>query len=143
MRIFLVAAMILGMASALPAQEPPSGGSMLNLSCMEALSAVQAGWLSGVFTFIPEKDSTLAFADMVVRNKLIRRKYVAKLMRDHAAARGITVWDHEVVMHILGIYSSPLASLLEKPDPTTSDRLNMLGLAPTMTLAEMNARRPK
>lgn len=143
MRIFLVAAMILGMASALPAQEPPSGGGVFNLSCMEALAAVQANWLSGVFTFVPEKDSALAFADMVVRNKAIRRKYVAKLMKDHAVARGITVWDHEVVMHILSIYSSPLAQLLEKPDPTTFDRLNMLGLAPTMTLAEMNARRPK
>lgn len=140
MRLLPVAALAAGLSASAWAQ--PSGNpGILNLSCVEALAAVDAGWLSGVFAFVPEKDSALAFADMVVRNKTIRRKYVARLLKDHAQAGGITTWDHEVVMQVLGIYSSPMAKVLEKPDPTTQDRLNTLSMAPTMTLAEISGKR--
>lgn len=136
MRIVLAAALAAGGW----AQEG-GGSGILNLSCMEALAVVDAAWLSGVFSFVPEKDSALAFADMVVRNKSAMRKYVAKLMKDLRVSRGITTWDHEVVMQALAIYASPLGETVGKPDPTTRERLNTLGLAPTMTLAEVSARR--
>ncbi|MBI5625396.1 MAG: hypothetical protein HY924_16585 [Elusimicrobia bacterium] len=142
MKALLAAALLLAGGTAVPAQEP-AGGGVLNLSCVEALVAADAGWLSGVFAFVAEKDSALAFADLVARNKAIRRKYAAKLMKDHEAAGGLTVWDHEVVMHLLAIYSSPMAQAADKLDPATQDRFNTLGLAPTMTLGEMNFRRKK
>ncbi|MFA6315961.1 MAG: hypothetical protein WC943_00950 [Elusimicrobiota bacterium] len=141
MRVLAVA-LVLAAAPAVRAQDP-SGGGVLNLSCMEALKAVDVVWLTGVFSFVPESDSALAFADMMARHKAMRRKYVAKLMKDHAQADGIATWDHAVVLHILGIHASPLAAMLEKLDPTTRDRLNTLGLAPTLTLAELNARRKR
>ncbi len=133
----LLAAVCLGVWAPVRAQE------LLNLSCMEALAAVGEEALAGVFSFIKEDDSTVAFADLAVHRRRVMRRYIDKLKKDLKIARGISAWDHQVVLQILQIYGSPLAETLDEPSVGTRQKLRDLSLAPTLTLGELTSRRRK
>ncbi len=133
---------MLAVSGPLGAAEPQAGGGgLMNLNCMEALNAIEHSWLAGVFSFVSEKDSTAAFADMLARNRKTMSRYLDKLARDMRVAQGITVWDHGVVMQVLGLYASPLADTFRKPAESVQRRLKKFSMAPTLTLAEMTSRR--
>lgn len=122
-------------------EAPGSSAHMLNLSCVEALVAIGHSELAGVFSFISEKDTPAAFADLIVHDKKARKKYTAKLERDFKAAQALTQWDHDALVMILSIYGSPLAETLQKPGTRQMGRLAELGQAPTTTLDQMTAKR--
>lgn len=128
------------LSPALLVAEAPVVGGMLNLSCVAALVAVGHADLAGTFSFINEKDAPAAFADFVAHNKAALKKYMDKLNRDFKAAGGISVWDHEAVMKIIEVYSSPLGETLEKPGAVIGKRLTELSVAPTLTLEEITAK---
>ena len=111
--LILAAALAAGAAAA--AAPDPTPGGVLNLSCMEALAAIGQPHLAGVFSFISEKDSPAAFADLIAHDGKALKRYVEKVDQDFKAAGGITTWDHEALMFALALYSGPLASTFEKP----------------------------
>lgn len=120
---------------------PAAEAGILNPSCLSALIAIEHFDMTGVFSFIAEKDSAAALADFLVRNKAAQKKYIAKLQKDMKETMGISVWDHDVVMRSLEFYASPVAETVEKPSPGVSARLTQLSIAPTLTLQEMSTRR--
>ena len=136
--LFALAAGALG-----PAATAGDPGGVLNLSCVDALVAVDRAGLAGVFSFIAEKDSPAAFADLAVHEPKALKKYLAKVEQDLAAAAGITSWDHEAILTVLALLQGPLAETLRKPSAKVLARLNELSLAPTVTLDIVTARRKK
>ncbi|HAM34438.1 MAG TPA: hypothetical protein DEB40_05435 [Elusimicrobia bacterium] len=133
------------MISALTASRAaePAKGAMINLSCLEALVTIDQAGLSGVFSFIAEKDSAAAFADLVVHNGKALKRYVGKLEKDFKGAGGVTGWDHDVLVFALQLYSSPLAETLEKPHAKLMTKMTDMSMAPTMSLEQVTARRKK
>jgi hypothetical protein len=123
------------------AQAPAISGGMLNLSCLNALVSVGQAELAGVFSFITEKDSGLAFADFIARNRAALKKYLVKLDNDIKVASGVTPWDHEVVVQVIELYQSPLAETFEKMPPEIGKRLTKFSMAPTITLEEQTQRK--
>ena len=115
----------------------------MNLSCIEALAAIGQPSLAGVFSFIFEKDSSAAFADLTVHDSKALKRYVEKVGQDFKAAGGVTTWDHEALMSVLALYAGPLAATLEKPSAKVLTRINELSLAPKLSLEQVAARRRK
>jgi hypothetical protein len=133
-------AIVLAFALALPGS-PAAAQQMLDLNCMDALVAAEKSSLAGVFSFIPQKDTTAAFSDLIVRDKKALKKYIAKVEKDLKVASGITLWDHEVVLNALSLFGSPLAATFEAPPKKITDKLTELSVAPTLSLEQVTARR--
>lgn len=139
----MIPAALLSLSLLLPTgawSQAPAGAQMLNLSCVEALAAIDEPRLAGVFSFIPEKDTPQAFADLVMHDRKALKRYVKKLEKDMKAG-GVTTWDHESVTFALQILSSPLADTLEKPSGSEREALDMAARAPVLTLEQMTAKR--
>lgn len=119
----------------------PAAAQVINLSCVEALVAVGHPELAGVFSFVPEIDNATAFADLLARDAAAQKKFIAKVEKDLKKARGITVWDHDVLRAMVTLYGSPLGETLHKPAPKVITRMAELVASPTITLEEMTARR--
>jgi len=139
----LILAVALAAGAAAAPETAPAQGGLLNLSCMEALAAIGQPNLAGVFSFIPEKDSPAAFADLIVHEPKSLAKFLTKLDEDFQAAGGVTEWDHEALMYALTLYSGPLGPTLPKPAPKALARINELSLAPKVSLEQLSARRKK
>jgi hypothetical protein len=110
--VFLTATLALGLSSAVAAQEmagPP------DLSCIEALKAVDEASLAGLFSFISPKDTPKAFGDLIMHNKNVLKKFVAKAQKDSQMGSGAVAWNREVLQFALSIYDSPLKDTLVKP----------------------------
>lgn len=138
--VFLSLAM---MAAPAGAQQPGRPATMLNLSCVEALVAIDQANLAGVFSFVSEKDGPLAFADLIVRDKKAMKKFLAKLDKDRKEVQAISTWDREAVIGAVSIYGSPLAETLEKPASDTMERLNGFVATQAIPLSDLTARRRK
>ncbi|MBI4371572.1 MAG: hypothetical protein HY552_04665 [Elusimicrobia bacterium] len=128
-------------AAPAPAAATAAGGGVLNLSLVEALTGVGQPQLAGLFSFVPERDSPIAFADLLARDRKLLKRYAAKLRADRKAAGGLTAWDHEVCAALVNFYASPLAAGLRKPDAARLSDLNQCVLASVMPLSEIVARR--
>ena len=135
----------LALAGPIHGAAPADGvrGGVINLSCMEALVAIEEPGLAGVFSFISEKDAPSAFADFLAHHPKALKKYAAKVDQDLKAAAGVVSWDHEVLMDLLSLFSSPMADTLEKPSSKTMAQMTELSLAPTLSLEAVTAGRKK
>ena len=122
--------------------QAPAGAQMLNLSCVEALAAIGEPRLAGVFSFVVEKDTPQAFADLVMHDKKALKKYAGKLKTDMKDG-GVTPWDHEAVTFALQILSSPIADTLDKPSKDERETLDLAARAPVIPLEQLTARRRK
>jgi hypothetical protein len=129
--------------AAAPADPGPASGGVLNLSCIEALASIGQPHLAGVFSFISEKDSPAAFADLTAHDAKALKRYVEKADKDFKAAGGVAAWDHEALMFVLALYSGPLAATFERPSSRVLTRINELSLAPILTLEQVTARRKR
>lgn len=118
-------------------------GVMLNLSLIDALASIESPQLAGVFSFIPEKYSTFAFADLIARDRKAQKRFIGKLSSDLKAAGGLTGWDHEVCATLVNLYASPLSTSFEKPDAKRMAKINECVLAPTVDLAEVVSKRKR
>ncbi|MBI5241306.1 MAG: hypothetical protein HY926_12610 [Elusimicrobia bacterium] len=137
-------ALILSIALAAgAAAQTPAAGGVLSLSCIEALAAIGQPKLAGVFSFVSEKDSPAAFADLVAHDAKALKKYVEKVDKDFRAAGGVTGWDHEALMFSLNLFSGPLAQSLDKPAGKVLERIQSLSTAPTLTLQQITEKRKK
>lgn len=135
MKTLLLAAGLLLSAATARAQQ------MLDLNCVEGLVAVDRAALAGVFSFVSQKDTSAAFADLLVRDQKALKKFLAKADKDLKSASGVTVWDHEVLLNALSLFGSPLAPTLDMPSKKILARVTELTLAPTLTLEQVTARR--
>jgi len=138
----VIRALFLTLALSAPARSQGAADSqMLNLSCVEALASIDEARLAGVFSFVPEKDSPTAFADLIARDQKAMKRYLKKLDRDVKQAGGVSEWDHQVVVAAVSLYGSPMASMLPKQKPATIEHLATLAQAPAMSLQELTAKR--
>lgn len=142
LQVLLAGVLALGSVQFSGAVEPVNAG-MLNLNCLDALVSVDQAKLAGVFSFIADKDSSAAFADLVAHDASLLKKYAARLEKDFKAASGIAQWDHDVLLTVLSLYASPLGETMEKPSAKLKARLTELSMAPTLTLEQVTARRKK
>lgn len=140
-RAVLLPVLVLTLAAALRAAPAAAQQGVINLSCLEALGAIGESDLAGVFSFIAEKDSAAAFADLLARNPKALSKFIAKADKDLKAAGGISDWDKTVFQGIAALFASPLADTLPKLSAKTLSRLAELGAAPALPLQEITIRR--
>lgn len=133
------------MVASLPARaaEAPHSSQIINLSCVEALVAVDEQRLAGVFSFVNEKDGPAAFADLIAHNRKELKKFVAKVEKDKKVASGISAWDRDALQFALGIYGSPLGSSLEPLDEKVKSEILGLASGPVVTLEQISAARRK
>jgi len=146
----LLLALALPAAAAAPKPAPTpvesamaDAAGMINLSLVDALTAIEHPQLAGVFSFIPEKYSTFAFADLMARDKKSLKRYLGKIKSDLKSAKGLTGWDHEVCATLVNLYSSPLGASLEKPAAKPMSMINECVLAPTVPLSDVIAGRKR
>lgn len=131
------------LAVAAPSFAQAQAPGMLNLSCVEALVSIGQPHLAGVFSFVPEKDSSAAFADLLVHDKKALKKYIGKLEKDQKETGGVSAWDHDAVAFALTIYGSPMAETLDKPGKDVMAKLEGFAKAAKLTLQDMTVKRRK
>jgi len=147
----LILACVLPSAAAFAAAAPrPSpidaavdSSGVVNLSLVDALAAIEEPQLGGIFSFIPEKNSTFAFADLLARDKKALKRYLVKLKADLKGAGGLTGWDHEVCATLVNLYASPLGASFQKPDAKKMSQVNECVLSQVVSLADVVARRKR
>jgi hypothetical protein len=127
----------------LPSLAGAQAGGMLSLGCVEALVAIGETRLAGVFSFVSEKDSAPAFADLIVHDAKLLKKFVAKAEKDLKETQGVSTWDKEAITTAVTILNSPIGETLEKPSKKMMDRLHVLSGAPALTLEQLSQKRSK
>ncbi|MHB2025595.1 MAG: hypothetical protein ACYCPQ_02980 [Elusimicrobiota bacterium] len=137
---FLIVFALALASGAAPAQNLPPA-HILDLNCMEALAAAGRPELAGIFAYVPDADTSAAFADLIVHDHAALRRFMIRLEKDAKDVSGISSWDHDAVAYALSIYASPAAATVKKPSSADLSRLKALLTAPTMSLEEMTARR--
>ena len=121
--------------------EPLPG--LINLSLVEALTAVKEPGLAGVFTYISEDNAPTAFADYVARDGHALKRYLDKLDDDRKAAKGLTNWDHMVCAMLVNFYASAAGGIFGRPDVKRMSKINQCLLTPIVTLESLVAARKK
>ncbi len=122
---------------------PADGNGMVSLSLVEALAAIKEPQLAGIFSFVSEKDSPFAFADLIARDRKARRRYLGKLDADRTAAGGLTPWDHQVCASLVNLYASPLGSTFGTPGKKRMASINECVLSAVVPLEQIVAKRKK
>lgn len=140
----LLLALALPVFAATPIEvPPPDSGGVVDLSLVEALAAIKQPELAGVFSFVPDKYSSFAFADLMARDKKSLKRFLGKLKADRKAAGGLTAWDHAVCATLVNLYASPLSVSFVKPDHKRMSAINECVLSPVVELSEIVAKRKR
>ncbi len=141
-RILMLFSLLISAAGPAAAQrEIPSSPTIINLNLMEALVAIDRTDLVGIFTFVPQKRTSLAMADFLLRNRKALRKFVKKAERDLKQVQGINEWDKGVFLYLVGMSSGRLPSGVKALSRGWTDRINTLSLAQPLPLSIMVQRR--
>lgn len=141
MTSLLLAAFLL--APSLSPSRAQGPAPLSNIGCLDTLLAVGEGRLAGIFSFVSEKDSPTAFADLAVHDKEVLRKFVAKVDKDVKTAGGVLQWDHDALVATQTILASPIADTVPKPPSKLVARMAELSRLPTLTLEQLATRRKK
>lgn len=120
-----------------------AGPSVVNLSLIEGISAIELPQVTGLFSFIAEQDASFAFADLVARDPKAMKRYLNKLRDDKKLSNGLTAWDHEVCATLVNLYASSLGAALTKPKKKDFEFINECVLAPVVPLSEIVSRRKR
>lgn len=120
-----------------------AGPSVVNLSLIEGIAAIELPQVTGLFSFIAEQDASFAFADLVARDPKAMKKYLRKLTDDKKLSNGLTEWDHEVCATLVNLYASSLGAALTKPKQKDFEFINECVLAPVVPLSEIVSRRKR
>lgn len=114
---------------------------VIDLSLVEALVAVKRTELAGIFGFVPEAVSSLAFADYLMRQPKAMKLYLKKVEKDKKLAQGISVWDKQVLLHLVTIDAQGSAIGVQKIDKERMDRISALSLSLELPLETIVQRR--
>ena len=139
------AALLLAVSVPSSAQEGavvPVQSQIINLSLVEALIAVKATDLAGVFGFIPEEQSSMAMADYLMHDHKALKLFVKKAEKDLSVAEGVNEWDKRVLLFLVGIDASGvLPPGIERVPKRWMERINSLSLAQSLPLQVIVQRR--
>lgn len=116
---------------------------MIGLSLVEALTAIKAPALAGVFSFVAESDSATAFADYLIRDMKAMKRYTDKLDADQKVAQGLTAWDHEVCANLINFYGSKAGGMFGRPDEKRMSKINQCVLSRVLELETIVGARKK
>lgn len=120
-----------------------AGPSVVNLSLIDGISAIELPQVTGLFSFIAESDASFAFADLVARDPKSMKRYLNKLRDDKKLSNGLTAWDHEVCATLVNLYASSLGAALTKPKEKDFGFINECVLAPVVQLSDIVSRRKR
>lgn len=124
-------------------RQASAGPSVVNLSLIEAVAAIEMPQITGLFAFIAEQDASFAFADLVARDPKAMKKYLRKLKGDMKAANGLTDWDHEVCATLVNLYASAIGVTLGRPSDKQMSFINECVLSSVVPLSEIVTRRKR
>ncbi|OIO05216.1 MAG: hypothetical protein AUJ52_14130 [Elusimicrobia bacterium CG1_02_63_36] len=146
----LTAALLAALAAGAPAAaengfriDPPKmeQGQLLNLSLIEALATIKEEKLSGVFAFIAEADSSLAFANLLLADSKSRDRFLKACERMHTAAGAISRWDKQVILLLVGMNSQrEFPPGIQPMSEKQRTRINKLALIPGVAIEELRNR---
>lgn len=137
----MIKAAIAAILLVLPLARSRAQQGSLNLSVIEALATIGKSDLSGVFSYVPFKDTPAAFADLLLRDEKAQKKYVEKVSDDFKAAGGITNWDRAVLQDVVSFYGSPAAANMKKPSAKLILKMAALVSAPALSAEEIESKR--
>jgi len=123
-----------------PAQPPQQ---IINLSLMEALITVERVDMAGVFSFVPEVNTPLAFADYLLRSLGSLKRFIKKCRKDYKVAQGISEWDKQVLLYIVGLNPSSVALGFEQVPEGRMKEVGELCMLPGIPLQVIVQRRGK
>lgn len=87
----------------LPAQGPIPQPQLLDLNVMEALVAVRAQDLAGVFGFVAPEYAPFALADYLLHNRKAMKRLLKKDQADLKQTGGVSAFDKQVFMAVAQI----------------------------------------
>lgn len=128
-------------AAATSSRNAMPGESSVALS--EALGAIGKSEILGLFAFIAERDSAIAFADLLSRDKRALKDYAKKTAADLKSVGGLSAWDHEVCASLVNFYASSHSGGSARPDEKRMRTINECVLSPLMTMQDVMIRRKK
>ncbi|MBI5244586.1 MAG: hypothetical protein HY922_13040 [Elusimicrobia bacterium] len=138
----LAASLAVSLALPAAAQEAVPMGQVINLSLVEALVAVEHADLSGIFGFVPEEAAGFALADFLMRDHKSLKRFIQKCEKDYKQAHGTSLWDKQVLLHLVTINASGAAPMGVKRIPAKlMDRVNTLSLVDGLPLEVVVQRR--
>ena len=79
----------------------PSAPGIINMSLMEALVAVKHPELAGVFSYVPDAQTTVAMADFLLRDHDSLKRFLKRVDADYRSVKLVNGWDKEVCLHIV------------------------------------------
>lgn len=115
---------------------------IINLSLVEALVAVGAPDLAGIFAFIPDNQSAMAMADYLMRNGRALKRFIKKGEKDYKDVQGINDWDRQVYLYLINMQGATAAlSGTEVIPRGWMSRIHTLSLVPAYPLQMMVQKR--
>ena len=118
----------------------PQQPQIINLNLLQALIAIDAQDMAGVFGFVPEANAAPALADYLLHNKAALKRFLKKSEKDLKDVSGVNEWEQQVHRYMLTIYASGTlkAGIVSK---SFMDRVAKLSVAPALSLADITSRR--
>lgn len=120
----------------------PAAPGIINMSLMDALVVIRHPELAGVFSYVPEQQSTVAMADYLLRDPSSLKRWLKKVEADLDKLKVVDGWDKEVCLHIIA--AAPAGSSLPGAKPLPKrlyDRVARVSLAQAVPLQVILQRR--
>jgi len=125
-----------------PARAPAPQGQVIGLTLLEDLVAIGHTDLAGIFGFVPEQASAFAMADFLMRDHKSLKRFVKKCEGDFKKAHGVSLWDKQVLLHLVTINASGADAMgMRKVPAPWMDRINTLCLVEGLPLEIVVQRR--
>jgi len=120
----------------------PTAPSIINMSLMDALVIIRHPELAGVFSFVPDAQSTMAMADLLLRDHASLKRFLKAIEADQKKVKVINGWDKEVCLHIVAATANQtLPPGAERLSKRLFDRVSLLSLAQGVPLQVIMQRR--
>lgn len=84
---------------------PPSmpQGALLSPTLIQALDAIKARRLLGVFSFVDPSRTNVAFANVLLYDRKALKRFVKFAKKRYKAAGAITYWEKQVLLLLVGL----------------------------------------
>ena len=120
----------------------PTAPSIINMSLMDALVVIRHPELAGVFSFVPDAQSAMAMADLLLRDHAALKRFIKATEADQKKFKVINGWDKEVCLHIVAATSNQtLPPGTERLSRGLYDRVSLMSLATGVPLEVILQRR--
>jgi hypothetical protein len=120
-------------AAAQSGRSVPNVAQIINFNVVDALAAIGAQELGGVFTFIPDDRASMAMAAYLLESPKTLKRFMKKVSTDLKETQGISAWDKEVLLYLVGMGASGQTSTAGKTIPeSTMKRIQEMSLEPAL-----------